>query len=305
MISGFISETLQRGDRRNFFVSAAYVGIAAVLSGVLYSEGFPHYLPPGLLIVSIGAFIAWFIAHRRYHLIHGTGTSSIRSASQGYVELVGTAEFYPDEITGGLAAAPPSVWYSVRISYGEDGSRGSEVLRSNETFLIRDATGVCAVDPDHAEVITTNRRRWQADGAYYDYRFLRPGDQIYILGEFYTTRPTDSGADIAEDTRDILREWKCDRSFLLQHYDANRDGEVDMREWQKATADARKIANQLARESVIAPGFHMMRAPDDGRPFIISNRDPENLAAHYKWWAWLHLAMFVGAIGFGANWIAG
>lgn len=303
MVSGFVSENLQRGDRRNFFVSAAYLAIAIVLSGALYAEGYPFYLPPGLLIVSIGAFIAWFIAHRRYHLIHDTATSSIRSASQGYVELVGIAEFYPDEITGGLSAAPPSVWYSVRISYGENGQHGSEVQRSDETFLVRDATGVCAVDPDHAEVISTHRRRWQADGAYYDYRYLKPGDQLYILGEFYTTRPTDSGGDINADTRDILREWKSDRNFLLQHYDANGDGDVDMQEWQKATTDARKIAKQLARESVTVPGFHVMRAPDDGRPFIISNRDPENLAAHYKWWAWLHLVMFVVATAFAIKWL--
>jgi hypothetical protein len=303
MLSGFVADSLQRGDRRNFFVSAAYLSIALGLSFALWHTGVSAFLMPGLIVVAIGGFIAWFIAHRRYHLIHDTPTSPVRSASQGYVELVGSAELYPGETTGGLASAPPSVWYTVRISYGEDGRQGSETRRSDDTFLLRDATGVCAIDPDHAEVVSTHRKRWRSGDEYFDYRYLRPGDDLYVLGEFSTARTTDAGIDPRTDAREMLRDWKADPAFMLQHYDANRDGEIDIDEWQSAREDAKKIAAQLAHEHAVVPGFHIVRAPADGRPLLISNRDPENLARHYRYWAWFHLVMFVVSAGFALQWI--
>jgi hypothetical protein len=43
------------------------------------------------------------------------------------------------------------------------------------------------------------------------------------------------------------------------------------------------------------PGVHILRAPVDGRPYLLSNRDPDRLMRRFRWWSWFHLAVFMVA----------
>lgn len=300
---GFIAHGLARGDLRNAIVSAGYLVPGIALYLFIRIEGDPSLPPMGLGIIAAGGFLAWLIANRRYHLIHDTPTSPLRSAAQGYVEIIGTAQLYPGEHTAGFASAPPSVWYSARLSYRRHGQQVVETRRGSETFLLRDDTGVCAIDPEHAEIIAVRRKRWRSGDTAYDYRYIAPGDTLYALGELRTARPADLAGNIEADVRDILRDWKADRAFLLQQFDANGDGEIDMEEWQAVTEHARSIAESQATEAAEAPGFHVLRAPRDGRPLLVANRDPEKLATHYRLWAWFHLAMFTAATALAGHWV--
>lgn len=300
---GFVAHGLARGDLRNAIVSAGYLVPGLGLYVFLRAEAGPGLPPFGLIIIVIGGFVAWLIANRRYHLIHDTPTSPLRSAAQGYVEVVGTAELYPGEHTAGFASAPPSVWYQARLTWKQMGQEVSETRRSSETFLLRDDTGVCAIDPEKAEIIAVRRKRWRSGDTRYDYRYIAPGDTLYALGELRTARPADMGSNIDGDVRDILRDWKSDKAFLLQQFDADGDGQIDMAEWQAATEQARAIAESQATEAAHAPGFHVLRAPRDGRPLLVANKDPEKLARHYQLWAWFHLVMFVGATAMAGHWL--
>ena len=67
----------------------------------------------------------------------------------------------------------------------------------------------------------------------------------------------------------------------------------------RALTDAERQVDAQHREMRLEPGVHMMRAPSDGRPFILSNRDPDEIRQRYKWWAWFHLATFVAASVWG------
>jgi hypothetical protein len=60
------------------------------------------------------------------------------------------------------------------------------------------------------------------------------------------------------------------------------------------TAAEREV-DALHGEMRLEPGIHMLRAPSDGRPFLLSNRDPDDLVRSYKLWAWFHLSVFVAA----------
>jgi hypothetical protein len=305
MVSGFVSGGFERGDLRNLIVSAAYLVIGAMMA-VMLSDARMTGLPPfGLMVIALGGCAAWFIAHRRYHLIHDTPTSTIRGATQGYVELAGRIDLFPGEHAAGFASGPPSVWYTVTMSYRRGDRMVTERRRSHETFLLRDGTGACVIDPDHAEIVTSRRKRWRTIEVSYDMRYLAPGDPLYALGELTTLRPADTGTDLRADANELLRSWKADKGHMQRYYDADGDGEIDMREWEKARADAERIASSKLRERQVTPGVHIMRAPRDGRPFLLSNRDPESLATHYKWWAWFHLAMFVSASGFVLDWLLG
>lgn len=93
--------------------------------------------------------------------------------------------------------------------------------------------------------------------------------------------------------RALLSEWKQDEPTLLERFDDNKDGQVDMQEWQEARKAAVKEVEDRHRDMQSSPDVHVLRAPRDGRPFLLSNRDPDRLARLYQWWSWLHLGVFV------------
>jgi len=126
---------------------------------------------------------------------------------------------------------------------------------------------------------------------------------LYALGELRTSRPADMAGSIEADVRDILRGWKRDPAFLAQHFDADGDGAIDLAEWEAAGEQARAIAESRAADAAHAPAVHVLRAPADGRPLLVSNKDPARLARHYRSWAWFHLGMFMLAVGLSGHWL--
>jgi len=61
----------------------------------------------------------------------------------------------------------------------------------------------------------------------------------------------------------------------------------------------RRTHNELRSQ----PGTHLLHQPRDGRLFLISNIDPAQLSRRYTLWAWLHLAVLLGAVA-GSTWLA-
>ena len=114
-----------------------------------------------------------------------------------------------------------------------------------------------------------------------------------------TLRAADGTLNRSADLSALLREWKQDRAALLQRFDADGDGDIDLQEWQGTVATAEREVDAQHREMRLRPGLHMMRAPVDGRPFLLSNRDPDDLGQRYKRWAGFHLAVFVVASVWG------
>ncbi len=70
-----------------------------------------------------------------------------------------------------------------------------------------------------------------------------------------------------------------------------------------ARSQARREVKRTHNELRTQPGTHVLHQPRDGRLFLISNIDPAQLSRRYALWAWLHLVVFVGAVG-GAAWLA-
>lgn len=80
---------------------------------------------PGLVVAVVGAAIAWYLSNRRWHLIHDTPTTRIRSAAQGFVELCGTAELSPGQPPLAFNGLPACVWYEVVINDASVSSGGA------------------------------------------------------------------------------------------------------------------------------------------------------------------------------------
>ena len=97
----------------------------------------------------------------------------------------------------------------------------------------------------------------------------------------------------------LLRDWKGERSALLHRYDTDRDGDIDVHEWQRAVAEAEREVDAQHRDARRNPGLHMLRAPNDGRPFLLSNRPSDELRKRYNQWAWFYLAVFIAVSTWG------
>jgi hypothetical protein len=268
------------------------------LALLLLAYRVPHlWVKTGLFVaVSCSSLGFWLAAFKRYHLIADTPTSFIVSAAQGFVELVGRSELHPNTPPLGYMSGPPCVWYRYTV-HERTGSENVLISsgESNETFLLRDKTGTCVIDPDGAEVVGAHRKSWKSDEYTYAIEFLAPGDTLYALGELASQSKCMEASARRELVAGILAEWKRDKESLLDRFDQNKDAQIDLQEWEAVRAAAHAEAERIACEDARSPDLHILSAPSDGRPFILSNRPPLLLAKRFYSWAWLHAGTMIAA----------
>lgn len=248
-------------------------------------------------IAALSVF-GWLGSLRRWRNIKDTPTSQAATAAQGYVELIGRGK----PLEGLPLVSPltglPCLWYHYTVEEKDnDGKWKHQRSETSEaSFLIRDGSGECLIDPEGAEVLCTRKDCWEEGDERYTQWLLLQEERIYVLGQF-TTRSSlvlelDRNADIGE----LLAEWKRDHPQLLKRFDLDGDGELSLKEWELARSAARREIEAKHREIRSAPDLHVMHYPEDGRLYLISNMEPEKLASRYQWWAWGHLIVFFGGI---------
>ena len=257
---------------------------------------------PGAWVAVLGAvsaisFFAWYGNTRRSRIIDDTPTSMVASAAQGYVELSGRAKCRPDTTLFSRLHQLPCVWFRYQIERRDTDNKWEtlEQGESHEIFLLDDGSGECFVDPENAEIITKHKQVWSKDDYRYTEYVLSPLDTLYVLGEFATLGGASSDLDLKADIGALLAEWKQNRPELLQRFDLNGDGEIDLHEWELARQAAKREVEKLHREIRLKDGINILRQPSDGRLFLLSNLTPEKLGAKYVLWGWLHLAVFFSA----------
>jgi hypothetical protein len=281
----------------NALLSAGYLVVGAI--GLIYATADKQdtfILTSTTAILAVAGLLAWLAAFKRYRLIFDTPTSQIMSAAQGYVEIMGHCEPHSSDSLLGFGPIPGCVWlqYTVQQRRG-DAWRHLESRTSDDTFLVADSSGKCILDPDGAEVINAHRKSWSDRNYRHMASYLLPGDTLYALGELTTLGGARAPLDKRSDVSALLREWKGDHNQLLARFDSNQDGMIDLREWEAIRQTASHQIDNQHRELRLRPDIHVLRAPHDGRPLLVSNRDPDWLARRYRWWSWFHLAVFVAA----------
>jgi len=267
-----------------------------------------HFYAGVAAAIAAASFLLWLGLSRlkRLQLITNTPTSRIRSAAQGYLELKGIAR----ALEGPQVIAPltltPCTWYSYRVQERSSGGHGRDSWRTVESgasdalFALDDETGRCVIDPEGASVIPSAKETWHgsarhggrgrrhgAIGFGQRYRFeerrIIDGDPLFALGHFSTVRAAD-GANRREEIAVILRDLKADRATLLERFDANGDGEIDLEEWEAARAEAEAEVDRRHRDASVAQGFNtLVRPPTRRLPFLIAARDEDTLVSHSRW----------------------
>jgi len=293
------------------------------------------HAPDGIAaLTAVGAAAALWMGYsglRRARHIEDVPTARVRSAPQGYIELVGTAHAMEGEPIIAPLSNTACCWYRYRVEH-RDGSRWDVVESgaSDGIFLLRDDTGECIIDPEGAEVTSSHKRSWASDGSSFgglpvharlpslgktadlvvnvggkflealggagEYRYteavILDGDPLYAIGEFHSLNAGDHDVSIRELTGAILRDWKQHPETLRERFDLDRDGVIDQDEWEKARAAAEREAASEYAESLRRAHVHTLRKPADRRYFLLSNLEEFSLLRRYRWRKRLGLGIF-------------
>lgn len=269
----------------------------------------------------------WLIFHylKRARLIEDTPTSKIRSAAQGYVEIVGTASYGDKnkELVAPLSGRT-CVWYTYKIQrYRRSGKNSHwstiEEDTSNQYFQIQDDTGNCVINPKGAEVITAHSRTWHGNtprpglidnrpsllkvfsSRRYRYieKFIFAGDIIYALGYFKTSG---GGRDIPSNhkmTGEVIKEWKQKYTEILNRFDRDKNGEIDLQEWESVRAAASQEAEKRRKILSERPTVHSLNMTTDRHhPFILSNFSQKTLTKRYRFYTFFSLIGMIACITF-------
>lgn len=256
-----------------------------------------------LSIMAAVSMLAWLSALSRLRTIRDTPTSKIASAAQGYVEFIGLGHPFGEPLLSKLSLLP-CLWYRYRIEKRESENKWKTMDsgESDDSFVLRDDTGECVVDPEQAEILTQHHDQWH-DG---DYRYtewkLIEHDSLYVIGQFRTRGGSSLEFNTREELNALLAEWKKDMPTLLKRFDLDNNGTLDMQEWMLARSAARREVTKMMREEQAQPDINIIGQPRDGRLFLISNVDQGKLSRRYLFWSWAHLAIFFGALC-GIGWV--
>jgi hypothetical protein len=118
---------------------------------------------------------------------------------------------------------------------------------------------------------------------------------VYALGELITLGGANSALDLKEDVNALLVEWKQNPATLRERFDLDKNAEIDLREWELARRTAVTEVQQQHREIRAEGGVNVMRAPRDGRLFLLSSLSPQKLRNKYLLWSILHLVILISA----------
>ena len=261
---------------------------------------------------------------RRARIIEDTPTSKVRSAVQGYVELIGIGQYFNQSPVVAPLTLTECIWYHFKIEKKEvrHTSKGTEThwrtvesKNSPDYFKLLDDTGHCVVNPhdaevhpetedswyghtrwpDKASVISARKKSFFNSGDYrYTEKRIHHGDALYTLGSFRTVGPDADAQSIKESVSKLLNIWKSQQQDLLEKFDNNQDGEIDLQEWERVrmTAKGQVMRNRLDR--AVEPVTHLLQKTGERyQPFIISTKPQKALTRRFRTFAGLSLAVFV------------
>jgi len=272
------------------------------------------------LLAGLGGFgfLRSFRWWRWARLIEDTPTSRVRSAAQGYVELMGHGRSMPGAPVLAPLSRRPCTWYRYSVERRsrdrKNRNRWSVVSRgsSEALFLLDDGSGPCIVDPDGAEVLPIATDTWYGDtplpvagpplqrgfrGFGRDYRYresrMHDGDPLYAIGWFRTEDNLAANA-VQDEVAALLRQWKRDAPTLHQRFDMDGDGVLSLAEWERARAAAHEEVMAQRRQQSAAPGVHVLGRPAlADKPFLLAAGDAPALARRYRWHAASGLTLFL------------
>ncbi len=253
-------------------------------------------VPAGATLAALAAGFSFLL---RTRLIENTPTSRLRSAAQGYIEVEGRVRLMDGPPILCPLTAARCIWWRYKVEEEQEYYDGKNRRRhwvtvdrgvSDDSFLLDDDTGQCVVDPTGADVIPTVKRVWYGHtrrptvgpeagkgfwrAAFCDYRYteelIQAGNAVYALGAFRTQTGGPESFDEKADLTELLSKWKHEKKMMAL-LDVNKDGAVDVKEWEAARRMAlQKVRQEHVQRAVETGDLHILAKPRDRRPFVLS-----------------------------------
>lgn len=245
-------------------------------------------------VIALATLLSWRKAVKRSRAVSDVPLSKCRSAAQGYVKLEGIQKTVPNHPLSGPLTGKPCTWWRYKIEEkvrSQDGERYEwspmRQASSPSFILLDDGTGQVMINPIGAEIAQWTNDVWCSDAFWPErptmthdqdgrYRYtesrMHDGEQLFVTGKLTTYAAQSGLTRAAPDAAHVLDQWKRDQATLLQRFDADGNGAIDVDEWDKARDAATSEANAgaLASPAVVTPEINVIVRPADGRPFVVS-----------------------------------
>ncbi len=277
-------------------------------------------------VFALGLLAATFTSLKKARTIENIPTSRIRSAHQGYVELLGIADTVQEQAVFAPLTGTRCVWYDYRIERYKGGRSSRWVIveqgGSEQHFRLYDSSGECLVDPRHSDVTTSHSKTWSGYNRHpartqktsllgrlrrqryrYTERRIHPGQPLYAIGWFHTIHAKNAQQQAEEHKAALLASWKQDQARLLERFDRDGNGVVDQAEWELARHQAARQARAYIEDHYNPADLHMLAKPASNQAFILSTNDPSQLSKHYRKKAAGLLFAFLVSVGL-VSWFA-
>jgi hypothetical protein len=252
-----------------------------------------------LTLVACGSFFGWIYNYKRALAIADIPLSSIGSAAQGYVELAGKTSIDTDSLILSPLSGQRCVWFRYIVYEKiEDDWRKLSENTSPYTIQLKDGTGTCQVDADGAEIIGATQRISYEGNYKHDEHLIYGGNNLYVLGELTTVGGASTPLNLKEDVSHLLAEWKNNKAELIKRFDLNKDGEIDLREWELARREAVRQVQLQHRDIRASSGVNVVRAPHDKKVYIISTISPQKLRSKFIKWMLFHMLIVLIAASY-------
>ncbi|MDQ8024079.1 MAG: hypothetical protein REI94_19730 [Moraxellaceae bacterium] len=256
-------------------------------------------VPAGIAIAIAGiALCCWVYFHRLYRRITDAPLVEIGTAPQGFASVVGRGRVLEGVPLRSPLTYLPCLWYYYKVEERDSNDRGwtqRSVECSDSSFVVADATGEAFVDSHGANVVCS-QEHVETDGQFrYTLRVLAPGQRLFVQGYLSSRTASVDGPSQRERLSHKLATWK-QTGEAQQRFDLDRNGELDMQEWELARAAAQREVRAEQREDLRTAATHYLQASPDGRQLLISDLDPRALSRRYQRHAWLSLAVFFGLV---------
>lgn len=209
-----------------------------------------------ILLLTLPILIVAFYRLQIARYIEDLPSSSIAAAAQGLVEIKAKTVQLDNQPLNVPQLGLPCVWYRYEtVDYYDQQQKKVDARESYNRFYIVDETGVCAVDPLHAEIYPKKSKQIQEGTTLYKMSWIGIDEPVYILGWLQTLHPRPK-------TDDVMRSYTSTKF--------NPDSRV-------------KRYGQLKKKL-----DRVTRAPYPGIPFLISShyehRLTEKLKTQAKYW---------------------
>ncbi|KAF0811814.1 hypothetical protein IGB42_03624 [Andreprevotia sp. IGB-42] len=281
-------------DRRLWQFNGLAIAAQLLLLVTALMLGRPGLWQAAFAACALISLAAWRHNLGRKQALANTPVTSIAAAAQGYAAIEGRARVYLDRQY--TPTGIECVWYRCRHMRRSAARGGGErwqhvsTWQSETPFLIADARSECVIAPAGADFdLPACEVHHRGEDRFEEWAILER-TQLYAAGDFSSRRADlHTPRAIRSAVSDRLQDWKADRSALLERFDRDGNGEIDLDEWEAARSAASQEVEAERVRAGMAPVTHSLSCPPDGRPFVISARNPARLVRRHRWLAWSNL----------------